>query len=227
MWEIFKSLDLKVKIIIISITVFVIGFIIAIFYFNFFASPKDISEDVIDKNELTNEMIEEYTTGGFSLTNNSKKSIIVHVIGAVNNPGVVQLGEGARIKDAIDASGGQTEDANLSKVNLAYILDDGTQIYIPSVNDKVTDETVLIKQDAGEGVIVESDKTEGNVGKVNINNASLEKLQTLPGVGQATAQKIIDYRNANGKFNQIEDLKKIEGIGDSKFDKLKQYITVK
>ena len=227
MWEIFKSLDLKVKIIIISITVFVIGFIIAIFYFNFFASPKDISEDVIDKNELTNEMIEEYTTGGFSLTNNSKKSIIVHVIGAVNNPGVVQLGEGARIKDAIDAAGGQTEDANLSKVNLAYILDDGTQIYIPNVNDKVTEETVFIKQDAGEGVIVESDKTEGNVGKVNINTANLEKLKSLPGVGDATAQKIIDYRNANGKFNQIEELKKIEGIGDSKFDKLKQYIVVK
>ena len=165
---------------------------------------------------------------------NSKNTITVHVVGEVNSPGVVTLNEGARIIDAINAAGGKTEDADLSKVNLAYIVEDGVQIYIPSITEtskigeNSENEIKYIREDAGEGIILTSASEENNEKqiKVNINTANLEKLQTLPGVGESTAKKIIEYREKNGKFSKIEDIKNVSGIGESKFNTLKDSITV-
>lgn len=158
----------------------------------------------------------------------SEKTIIVHVIGEVQNPGVVELKEGSRIIDAIESAGGKTEDADLSKINLAYIIEDGVQIYVPRIGEKANENN--INEEEGEGVIIEhftQDETDNIKIKVNINTASLEKLQTLPGVGASTAQKILDYREENGKFKTIEEIKNVSGIGESKFNSLKDYIVVK
>lgn len=155
-------------------------------------------------------------------------NIVVHVIGEVKKPGVIKLKEGSRIIDAINKCGGQTEDADLSKINLAYVLDDGSQVYIPRVKEDIQNTTIM-KTEAGDNVIVNNvtqtdDKKDP---KVNLNTATLEKLMTLPGVGESTAQKIIEYRNKNKKFKSIDELKNVSGIGEAKFNALKEYIYAK
>lgn len=179
--------------------------------------------------------------GNVSLSNNSSKDsakskfgvvtkdkmITVHVIGEVVSPGVVSLKEGSRIIDAINSCGGKTENADITKINLAYILEDGIQIYVPRLDDDI-DNVEYIREGAGENVIsdnvVQDDKKSI---KVNINTANLDKLQTLPGIGEAMAKRIIEYRTENGKFQSIEDIKNVSGIGDSKFEKIKEYIVIK
>lgn len=143
--------------------------------------------------------------------------VTVYVTGAVNRPGVVTLAEGKRVLDAVNACGGMLPTADASRVNMAQVLKDGQRIQVP--------EKEQISQDsAGKG---------GNGGNsvkdnklVNINTADVQALDSLPGVGPATAQKIIDYRTTEGEFQSIEDLKKVKGIGEAKFSKLKDKICV-
>ena len=151
-----------------------------------------------------------------------EQNIIIHITGAVKNQGIVEIKEGARISDVINSAGGTTDEADLNKINLAYEVEDGQKIYVPSVNDKVDVESVT--QEAGENVI---ENNKGKNGKVNINTASQTELETLSGVGPSTALKIINYREENGSYEKIEDIKNIPGIGDSKFDSLKDNICVK
>ena len=145
-------------------------------------------------------------------------------------PGVISLNEGARIIDAINEAGGLTSKADISKVNLAYILEDAQKIYIPSINDKEDAEYIL--EDSGETLVVTSGsdqistKNEENL-MININTASEDKLQELPGIGSSIATRIVSYRKENGKFNSIEDIKNVSGIGESKFNKIKNNICVK
>ncbi len=155
-------------------------------------------------------------------------NIVVHVIGEVKKPGVIKLKEGSRIIDAINKCEGQTEDADLSKINLAYVLDDGSQIYIPRVKEDIQNTTIM-KTEAGNNVIVNNVTQSDNEKsvKVNLNTATLEKLMTLPGVGESTAQKILEYRNKNKKFKSIDELKNVPGIGEAKLNNLKEYIYVK
>lgn len=212
----------------IGICGFIIILIVFIIAYRYFYSEEtfEVTNDTNVITEKTNENNEEETSSGFSLTS-GKTKVVVHVVGEVNEPGVVELKDGSRIIDAINAAGGKTEDADLSKINLAYIVEDGTQIYVPRVGE---DREEVITESAGEGIIVESSKIEQNETKeqkVNINTATLEKLQSLPGVGQATAQKIIDYREQNGKFKSPEELKNVPGIGESKFNSLEKSIVVK
>lgn len=127
-------------------------------------------------------------------------------------PGLYKLEDGARVNDAIEVAGGFTENADKDSLNLAKVLEDGEQIMIPSKGGG--------SSEAG------SSASQTNNGKVNINTADLTTLQTLNGVGPATAQKIIDYRTANGKFKTIEDLKKVSGIGEKTFAKFKDQICV-
>ena len=151
---------------------------------------------------------------------------MVDISGEIITPGVVKLPEGSRIIDAITAAGGKTEDADLSKVNLAYILDDGVQLYIPRYNEKLEKE--IVQTEPGVGIIQEGiNTTSKKDSKVNINTANKEKLATLPGIGEGTAEKIIEYRSKAGKFKAIDEIKKIPGIGESKFKSLKDKITIK
>lgn len=142
----------------------------------------------------------------------TQSEIKVHVAGEVKKPGLYKLEEGARINDAVDAAGGFTDNADKDSLNLAKLVEDGEQIMIPAKGGA--------ESTAG------SSSSATNNGKVNINTADLATLQTLNGVGPSTAQKIIDYRNANGKFKSIDDLKKISGIGEKTFAKFKDQICV-
>lgn len=127
--------------------------------------------------------------------------IYVYVEGEVANPGIYEFTEGDRVADAIEAAGGFTSSADRGAVNLAASLNDGQQVYVYKVGD--------IPQ------------------KVNINTAGSWLLQLLPGIGEVLAGRIIEYRNGNGGFRIIEDLKKVEGIGPATFDNLKDKITVR
>lgn len=141
--------------------------------------------------------------------------ITVHITGAINNPGVVVLEEGSRIVDALEAAGGETDEADVNRLNLAYVLEDGEKLYIPSKNEEEQEYITQGKDNMSKGQ-----------SKININVAQIEELITLPGVGEATANKIIEYRKENGKFQKIEDLKNVPGIGDSKFENIKTMIEV-
>ena len=221
MKDIILNLNKKQKIICIVIILLIL-FAFFIYTYNNLNNYED--DEIILNNDINGiGNIQEKEKIGIA---ENEEKVIVHVIGEVNNPGVVTLDEGARIIDAINAAGGKTEEADLSKVNLAYIVEDGTQIYIPRINENLN-EIELMSTEAGQSVITNEEKEEnGQETKVNINTANKEKLETLPGIGEATAQKIIDYRAANGKFKTIEEIKNVSGIGDAKFDNLKDKIVV-
>lgn len=141
--------------------------------------------------------------------------VAVHVSGAVARPGVYELPEGSRANDAIAAAGGALEDADPNALNLARVLSDGEQVVVPTVQESE-------QQDYADA----TGQTSGLSGKVNINTASAEQLDTLPGVGESTAQKIIDDREENGPFSSPEDLKRVSGIGEKKYEDLADLITV-
>lgn len=226
MKDIILNLSKKQKII-LSIVISIIFVLVLIYvYQNLYKEDTEILL-TNETNELSSEMNENSNEDSTSLNSNETEETVVHVIGEINNPGVVTLPEGSRIIDAINMAGGKTEEADLSKINLAYIVEDGTQIYIPRINEDLN-QVNLISDGAGVGVVITDSNVEENEvdSKVNINTASKEKLETLPGVGETTAQKIIDYREANGKFKTIEDIKNVSGIGDAKYESLKDKITV-
>lgn len=167
---------------------------------------------------------------------NGSKKIIVHISGEVISPGVISLEEGARIVDAINMADGVTEEADLSKVNLAYVLEDAQKIYIPNINEKEEKEIVENMENgvviSGSGINDENNSSSGNNSKngnvkININTADIKELQKLSGIGESIALRIVTYRKENGKFNSIEDLKNVSGIGENKFNKIKNNIFVK
>lgn len=223
MKEIISNLTQKQKILLIIISIALFIFLFMYIYKNLYESENS-SEIILnnDINQIQNEQVNEKI--GII---NEKEKVVIHVVGEVNSPGVVTLEEGARIIDAINAAGGKTEEADLSKINLAYVVEDGTQIYIPRINENLN-QVELISTEAGQRVVINNSNIneEENNTKVNINTANKEKLETLPGIGETTAQKIIDYREQNGKFTKIEDLQNVSGIGEAKFNSLKDKITV-
>lgn len=153
--------------------------------------------------------------------------ILVHVSGAVNNEQIVELKVGSRVSDAIEKAGGLKEEAYTEEINLAYKLEDGMKIHIPTKQEKQqsTNTQVII---TSSGVVEkEEQKEETKQKKVNINTATQSELETLSGIGSSTANKIITYRKEKGTFKKIEDIKNVSGIGEAKFNKIKDYITVK
>jgi competence protein ComEA len=148
--------------------------------------------------------------------------LVVDVCGAVARPGVYHLPAGARVCDLLTAAGGATAQAELSAVNLAAKLADGQQVAVPERG-----QAAAVPPAGGSG-----GASSGGSGAttptapVNLNLATVEQLDALPGVGPSTAQKIVDYRTANGGFHSVEDLKNVSGIGDAKFAALKDLVTV-
>jgi competence protein ComEA len=147
--------------------------------------------------------------------------IRVYVSGAVVRPGVYTLSWDDRLEQAIAAAGGAVASADLLRVNLAERLHDEQQIYVPLQDEAVT--PVLptpVPNPPGTSILSSS------TGKININSAGASELDTLPGIGPVLAQRIIDYRQAHGPFGQPEDVKKVSGIGDSIFERIRDLITV-
>jgi comE operon protein 1 len=214
-----EKLNIKQKIGLILAALLIV---ILAFIWLFSIYGNDPLKNEIKKSQESNNEVE-FKLG---IKEKENKTIMVDISGEIITPGVVKLPEGSRIIDAITAAGGKTEDADLSKVNLAYILDDGVQLYIPRYNEKLEKE--IVQTEPGVGIIQEGiNTTSKKDSKVNINTANKEKLATLPGIGEGTAEKIIEYRSKTGKFKAIDEIKKIPGIGESKFKSLKDKITIK
>ena len=156
--------------------------------------------------------------------------------------GVVILNKGSRIVDAINAAGRTTANANVSKVNLVYVLDDGMKVNIPNNNDlKNNPDFEYITMSSGDGAsdsVYRNETSTGDCGGdsssdyskkgsvININSATQTELESLPGIGPSLALKIINYRNENGKVSSIDQIKNVSGIGESKFKDLKKYLNI-
>lgn len=151
--------------------------------------------------------------GSVAASSPSAARVYVQVVGQVSRPGLYQVRDGDRVMDAVAAAGGFTDAADQAGINLARVVSDGEQIRIPAV---------------GEAPVAGSGGAVGAVpgAKVNLNTADAAALETLPRVGPATAQKIIDWRTKNGRFRSVQDLRSVSGIGDATFAQLKDLVTV-
>lgn len=223
----FKELINKYKPIII-LSIIIASLVILNFYLLFLLNSKEESEPEV----ITSEETEEKEPSLFK----------VDIKGQINKPGLYEIEEGSRVMDVINKAGGLTDNADTSIINLSKKIKDEMVILIyskaeveklkedeeepvivcPEVNDAcVTDEL-------DEPLIPKEEETKENAtptGKVSLNTATLDELQTLDGIGESKAQAIIDYRTQNGPFETIEELKEVSGIGDSTFEKIKDKIT--
>jgi competence protein ComEA len=157
--------------------------------------------------------------GTFQLTETSivtpKSNLIgVHVVGEVKEPGLLLLPEGSRVSDAILSAGGMTDLADENRLNLAALLEDGTRVYVPAKGETLPDD------------ITDTLPSDNHQELININLADREELDSLPGIGLAKADAIIDYRTSQGDFLSIEEILKVPGIGESIFTQIKDLITV-
>lgn len=152
------------------------------------------------------------------------EKIAIHVTGEVKKEGLIYLPLGSRVADAIKEAGGETKNADLSQINLAYQLQDGQKLYIPNKNEIIS-EYIISATGNTESEGSSSNNLKGE-NKVNINTATQSELDQLPGIGPSIAQRIIDYREENGNFQKIEDVQNVKGIGDAKYEEIKDKITV-
>lgn len=146
--------------------------------------------------------------------------IFVHIDGWIQNPGVYEIKENDRVNTIIEKAGGLKEGASIKSINLAARLSDGDKIYIPNREEEKQIETTEVKGNNTGTVKITKNS------KININKASISELKQITGIGESTANKIIDYRENVGKFKKIEDIKEVKGIGDSKYESIKDKITI-
>lgn len=199
------KLTIKQKIAILVIAILVI----TIIGYYVFSKANFNTEEL--KVEYNNEI-----TDGINENNINKEEtdndIMIHITGEIKKEGIIKIKEGARLIDVIEAAGGLTEKAYTKEVNFAYVVEDGQKIYIPSVEDKENiEELEYIQEENGENIIVNSDSKRKSEDKImiNINKATQTELEELQGIGPSTALKIIEYREENGKFNDIEEIKNV------------------
>ena len=158
--------------------------------------------------------------------------IKIYIRGEINSPGLYEIGADIRLCEFIDIAGGATENADLERLNLAAILTDGTTVEIPAVGSEKsvdpmiaqTNQAIYQAGTSASQITPASDKITS--GSININTASATELMRLPGVGQATADKIISYRQSSGGFMSIEEIMNVSGIGEKKFEAMKPFLAV-
>lgn len=163
------------------------------------------------------------TAGGAAAAGATASAVVVvHVVGEVRRPGVQRLALGSRVQDAVDASGGATGDADLTRVNLARVLVDGEQVQVPAPGDPDPPVGGGGGPAGGSGVGGSADAP----GTVSINTADLAGLDTLPGVGPVLAQRILDWRTQHGRFTSVDELGEVSGIGEKLLAQLRPLVTV-
>lgn len=145
---------------------------------------------------------------------NQVSDICVHVVGEVKQPGIYTLENGSRVYEAIEAAGGLTPEADVKQINLAALAIDGKQIIVPKEGEDLTS-------------MQETHSGKTTAGLININTASIELLETLPGIGPAKASAIVQYRQQHGAFQRLEDLLNVKGIGPATFESIKNLVTVR
>lgn len=225
----------KRKIIIFVVSILIISILFIIYIIN-----RNSEKNMIDLNSLIGEedktklninqesISNEENSINIINEKQSSETIVVHITGEVKKEGVIYLEKGSRIIDAIKEAGGETKQADLSQVNLAYELQDGQKLYIPNKNEKISEYIIdesVVESKSSTGLSGNKEDGGKNV-KVNINTATLEELDNLPGIGPSLAERIIEYREENGKFNSIEDIQNVKGIGESKYNDIKEKIIV-
>ncbi len=157
------------------------------------------------KVEINNEVLEK---------DKYEKKICVYIAGEVVNPGVYYIDEGSRVNTLVEVAGGFTKQADIQDINLAEIVNDSDKIDIPKIANDEDDNSANEVED------------NSSSDKININTASLDELQSLNGIGEATAKNIVEYRQ-NSRFEKIEDILNVSGIGSSKYELIKEYICIK
>lgn len=150
------------------------------------------------------------------------KTVFIHVAGQVKNPGVYELQFGARVIDAVNMAGGPLDEADLDSLNLAKKLNDEEKVYVPKKGESMP----VSNNPATATANFSTSSAPANLHKININTAGLEELKSLPGIGDVLAERIIEYRNANGPFKKIEDIMNVEKIGPKTFENIKDKITI-
>lgn len=149
--------------------------------------------------------------------NSTQSHLYVDIGGEVMKPGVYEVSDGTRLFEVIDKAGGLTEDADIDGINRAETVQYGQKIMIGRHGEN---------PDENRDSYSANNVTDSGEGKVNINTADAAALQTIPGIGPSKADRIIEYRESEGKFNEIDDIKNISGIGNKTFESIKEYITV-
>lgn len=209
----------KQKLIVIIIVLFVM--VSGIFYSVSYEKTEEavfVAEEAVYDEEEIVQGEEKTVTDTEEAEKSEERILFVHICGQVELPGVYCLEEESRITDLIELAGGFTADAARDYINLAQKLSDGQKIYIPSL-DEVTENDLLSENGSAE-------QLNGALQKININSANKDTLMTLTGIGEAKAEAIIQYREKNGGFESIEELKQIEGIKDGVFNKIKDEIEI-
>ena len=204
-------------------------------------TKKKTNKDTDTINEsYQNDENESYQNEGIESYKKEAEKIIVHISGAVVNEGIVELKNNSRVSDAIEKAGGLKEDANIKDINLAYKLEDGMKIHIPNNAEQEEKENKRIdlqenfqSSNMSDYITTSNEKQSDQILynsskelKVNINTATQTELETLPGIGPSTALKIINYRKENGNFTSVDAIKEVSGIGEAKFDNIKDFIVI-
>lgn len=166
----------------------------------------------------------EGAAGTVHVTESEPPQVYIYVCGAVALPGVYSLAQGSRLYEAVELAGGLTADADENCLNMARQITDGEQVVI------LTQEEALVLKEAGEYTYssgeAAQERTAQDSGLVNINTATVTELTTVSGIGESRAQAIVDYREKNGRFDSIDEIKKVDGIKDGLFSKIKDKITI-
>nr|UWI49099.1 DUF655 domain-containing protein [Clostridioides difficile] len=230
----------KVKIILFSIVCFLILSVIIINRLDIFKediyvvsknnSPNKKTDkiDSVVKNEGNKSNKEESKID----TNIQSNKITIYISGAVNRPGIVTIESDKRLYDAVELLGGATKEADLNGINLSLKLEDEQHYIIPKIGETISvtsnndSNKSSPKNDSKNESESKNNKNLSDKSKININTATLGELDTLPGVGEATANKILQHREENGQFTSIEDIKNVNGIGDKKYENLKDLICI-
>lgn len=206
-----------------TIIVLGIGYMVYKFNLDINENVYVVSESKENNKQLSSEvnLAKEFENEDIKKDNNNfdeiKNMITIYISGEVNNPGVVNIESDKRLSDAIDKLGGLTQSADLNNINLAMKIEDAKHYIVPKIGEE-------IKID--ESINNENQNNNKYNDKVDINHATVEELEKLTGIGQATANKIINYREEYGDFKSIEELKNVNGIGDKKYEQIKDEITL-
>jgi competence protein ComEA len=152
------------------------------------------------------------------------EELVVHVAGAVKKSGVYRLGTNSRVADAVEQAGGATANADLDALNLAEPLTDGQKIYVPRKGEGTSP---LSASSAGASQTSRPEKTATVQFPINLNTATAEQLEAIPGIGPTLAQRIVEYRRMHGKFQSVDDLLEVQGIGQKRLENMRPYVVVK
>jgi competence protein ComEA len=160
-------------------------------------------------------------TGAATAAASPTAEVVVHVVGAVHHPGLVRLPAGSRVVDAVRAAGGTTASARPASVNLARLLVDGEQLVVQRRGS-----TPLVAAPGPAGAVGSAGATPAPSAPVDLNSATLEALDALPGIGPVLAQRILDWRTAHGRFSSVDELGEVSGIGEATLADLRPVVTV-